>query len=72
MDYVCCSVFICQLPAVSHLLFFPFLVAVLKKKVQTVTSGEFNRKSIKERAVLLRSMFPESETPLVKEYKVKV
>ncbi|XP_071007684.1 F-actin-monooxygenase mical2b-like isoform X2 [Oncorhynchus clarkii lewisi] len=40
-----------------------------QKKVQTVTSGEFNRKSIKERAVLLRSMFPESETPLVKEYK---
>uniref|UniRef100_A0A8C7KVQ8 F-actin monooxygenase n=1 Tax=Oncorhynchus kisutch TaxID=8019 RepID=A0A8C7KVQ8_ONCKI len=40
-----------------------------KKKVQTVTTGEFNRKSIKERAVLLRSMFPESETPLVKEYK---
>ncbi|XP_021458447.2 protein-methionine sulfoxide oxidase mical2b isoform X6 [Oncorhynchus mykiss] len=41
-----------------------------QKKVQTVTSGEFNRKSIKERAVLLRSMFPESETPLVKEYKM--
>ncbi|XP_031678901.1 protein-methionine sulfoxide oxidase mical2b isoform X4 [Oncorhynchus kisutch] len=40
-----------------------------QKKVQTVTTGEFNRKSIKERAVLLRSMFPESETPLVKEYK---
>ncbi|XP_024279752.1 protein-methionine sulfoxide oxidase mical2b isoform X4 [Oncorhynchus tshawytscha] len=40
-----------------------------QKKVQTVTIGEFNRKSIKERAVLLRSMFPESETPLVKEYK---
>nr|XP_029490602.1 protein-methionine sulfoxide oxidase mical2b-like isoform X7 [Oncorhynchus nerka] len=40
-----------------------------QKKVQTITTGEFNRKSIKERAVLLRSMFPESETPLVKEYK---
>ncbi|XP_045552926.1 protein-methionine sulfoxide oxidase mical2b isoform X7 [Salmo salar] len=40
-----------------------------QKKVQTVTTGEFNRKSIKERAVLLRSMFPESETPLMKEYK---
>ncbi|XP_035654037.1 F-actin-monooxygenase mical2b-like isoform X6 [Oncorhynchus keta] len=40
-----------------------------QKKVQTVTTGEFNRKSIKERAVLLRSMFPESETPRVKEYK---
>ncbi|XP_055795624.1 F-actin-monooxygenase mical2b-like isoform X1 [Salvelinus fontinalis] len=40
-----------------------------QKKLQSVTPGEFNRKSIKERAVLLRSMFPESETPLVKEYK---
>ncbi|XP_041746449.1 protein-methionine sulfoxide oxidase mical2b isoform X3 [Coregonus clupeaformis] len=40
-----------------------------QKKVQTVTTGEFNRKSIKDRAVLLRSMFPESETPQVKEYK---
>ncbi|XP_041694191.2 protein-methionine sulfoxide oxidase mical2b isoform X3 [Coregonus clupeaformis] len=38
-------------------------------KVQTVTTREFNRMSIKERAVLLRSMFPGSKTPQVKEYK---
>nr|XP_023841678.1 F-actin-monooxygenase MICAL2-like [Salvelinus alpinus] len=43
-----------------------------QKKVQNVTTREFNRRSIKERAVLLLSMFPGSETPQVKEYKVKV
>ncbi|XP_010881842.1 protein-methionine sulfoxide oxidase mical2b isoform X2 [Esox lucius] len=40
-----------------------------QKKAQSLTTREFNRKSIKERAILLSSMFPGADTPPVKESK---